>query len=144
MLDRICDRAWIGLLMTPPCPPECTSVRGPKTSIWIAASPRQPIVTEGISLEYIPPSTDKTKLQPRRSLCDSSKDFKVGLPISSSPSNKNLRFTGSVFSLMLSSAAIIAGKTPPLSSAEPRAKTFPSSTLPSKGGESHSSKGSAG
>ena len=114
--------ACSGLATAPPCRPECRSFAAPVSVNSSPASPRLEIVTDGSLMRHMPPSAEMTKSAASRSVCAWMNGSRLGLPISSSPSNMNLTLTGRLPCVAKNAcAALTAWKSGPLSSDTPRA-----------------------
>ncbi len=104
-----------------------------------------PTQTDGTSAAHMSVSETTTRSQSNLSISRTSRSSKWGLPTSSSPSIRNFRLTGrrpSVASRPRTASSW--NMTWPLSSIDPLARSSPSTTTGSNGGECHSSRGSTG
>ena len=140
----ISHNVLIGFATAPPKCPECRSRLGPVTSISQQASPRSPVVSDGMSAPSMLVSDTSITSERNSSLCLLIKALRLGEPISSSPSKINLTLCVSRFSRTRYSNAFTCIIACPLSSSAPRAHILPSRISGSNGSLFHSSKGSAG
>ena len=128
-----------GLATVPPYRPECRSVLAPSTMMSIATRPFDFTATEGSSGRHIAPSAEMTRSAASSAACSATKAGRCGLPISSSPSNRNFTLSGSRPSCAMKACAVLSTRyTGPLSSLAPRPRTTSPSTVSSNGGVTHS------
>ena len=133
-----------GFATAPPKCPEWRSRLGPVTSISQYAKPRSPVVSEGRSGPSILVSDTRMTSARKSSRCSLRKAFRLGEPISSSPSKMNFTLWRSKPSRTMYSNAFTCIMACPLSSSAPRAQIRPSRISGSKGWLFQSSNGSAG
>jgi hypothetical protein len=114
-------------------------VFAPSTTMSIETRPFDFTATDGSSGRHIAPSAEMTRSAASSAAWALRKTGRCGLPISSSPSNRNFTFSGSRPSWARNACAVLTTRyTGPLSSLAPRPRATSPSTVSSNGGVTHS------